>query len=94
VQLECHKQRTLQITYHITSSTIEIKSCLSKNYAVGDKVLLILNADERRIHPKMEAPTRGPFAITAVHSNGTVNIHRGQTTETINIRRVKPYISK
>jgi hypothetical protein len=40
----------------------------------------------------MDAPTRGPFTITAAHNNGAVAINHGRITETINICRIKPYI--
>jgi hypothetical protein len=61
------------------------------NYAPGDQVLIILDADERHGQLKMSKPTRGSFTVTAVHTNGTVDITRGRTTETITIRRIKPF---
>jgi hypothetical protein len=73
------------------SNTKENQLHLNWTYAPGDQVLIILNADERRCQPKMSPPTRGPFTITAVHPNGTVDIHCSRTTETINIRRIKPF---
>ncbi len=69
----------------------ENQSRLNKQYLPGDKILIVLDADERRSQPKMNAPTKGPFTITRVHTNGTVEITRGRVTETINIRRIKPY---
>jgi hypothetical protein len=73
------------------SNTKENQSRLNSNYALGDQVLIILDADERRSQPKMSTPTQGPFTTTAVHPNGTVDIHRSRATETINIRRLKPF---
>jgi hypothetical protein len=73
------------------SNTKENKTRINKTYNVGDKILLVLDADERRSQPKMDKPTRGPFKITQVHNNGTVTINRGTFTETINIRRIKPF---
>jgi hypothetical protein len=55
------------------------------------EVLIVLDQDERRSQPKLNQPTKGPLTIETVHTNGTVDIHRGQFTETINIRRLKPF---
>ena len=68
------------------SNTKENKSRLNKQYAPGEQVLIILDADEHRSQPKMSAPTKGPFTITQVNPNGTVKINRGNVAETINIR--------
>jgi hypothetical protein len=84
------KVRATQAT---ASNIKENKSRLPLQYATGDKVLIILDADERRDRPKLDRPTKGPFTITNVHDNGTVKINRGRYTETINIRRVKPYFT-
>jgi hypothetical protein len=73
------------------SNAKENATRFAKHYAVGDTILLVLDADERRSQPKMNKPTRGPYTITAVHDNGTVTINRGNYTETINIRRIKPF---
>jgi hypothetical protein len=73
------------------SNSRENKARLAKTYMVGDQVLIVLDADERRGQPKMDRPTRGPVAVTQVHDNGTVTIDHGSFTETINIRRIKPY---
>jgi hypothetical protein len=72
----------------IASNVRENKSRIDKQYAVGDKVLLILDADERRNKPKLDRPTKGPFTITKVYENGTVTINRGRYMETIHIRRL------
>lgn len=42
------------------------KSRLQKQYAPGDRVLIVLDADERRSQCKRSAPTKGPFTITRV----------------------------
>jgi hypothetical protein len=73
------------------SNNKENQARLNKTYSPGDNILIILDADERRSQPKMSTPTRGPFQITKVHNNGTVDIRRGNVIETINIRRIKPY---
>jgi len=70
-----------------------LKSRITKQYLPGDQVLIVLDPDERRSHPKMSKPTKGPYAITRIHTNGTVDINRGNFIETINIRRLKPFIT-
>jgi hypothetical protein len=69
----------------------ENQSRNNKHYSPGDQILIIFDADERRSQPKMNKPTKGPYTITKVNTNGTVEIQHGATTETINIRRIKPY---
>lgn len=72
----------------------ENQSRLPKEYSPGDKILIILYADEQRSQPGMNTPTRGLFTITQVNNmNGTVKISRGNRTETINIRHIKPFYS-
>jgi hypothetical protein len=73
------------------SNSKENSTRINKEYKIGDKILLVLGTDELRSQPKMDKPTRGPFLITNVHNNGTVTINRGNFTETINIRRIKPF---
>jgi len=57
-------------------------------YKIGDKVLYL-------IQPKgkyTENPYKGPYEITKVNTNGTVQVNMGAIYETINIRLLKPYI--
>jgi transposase InsO family protein len=75
------------------SNNKENKARVEKLYSIGDQVLITLDADERRERPKLDRPTKGPFTITEVHNNGTITINRGRYTETINIRRVKPFFT-
>jgi hypothetical protein len=75
------------------SNNKENKTRVEKLYSIGDKVLITLDADERRERPKLDRPTKGPFTITAVHNNGTITINRGRYAETINIRRIKPFFT-
>jgi hypothetical protein len=86
--IQNERQKTLA-----ASNAKENKSRVTKHYLPGDQVLIVLDPDERRSQPKMSKPTKGPYAITRVHPNGTVDINRGNFTETINIRRLKPFIS-
>jgi hypothetical protein len=39
----------------------------------------------------MNTPTCGPYTITKVNTNGTVEINHGRIIETINLRRLKPF---
>ena len=42
--------------------------------------------------PKLTDPRTGPFEITKVHNNGTVEIQKGPSvTKLVNIRRLTPY---
>jgi hypothetical protein len=67
---------------------------LDKQYAIGEKVLLVLDADEHCNKPKLDRPTKGPFTVTKVYTNSTVAINHGRYTETINICRLKPYFTQ
>jgi hypothetical protein len=84
INQECRKQLE-------ASNNKENKTRINKNYLPGDQVLIVLDSDERRSQPKLNQPTKGPYTITRVHTNGTVEIDRGHFTETINIRRLKPF---
>ncbi len=68
VNNERHKSAT-------ASNERENRSRLHKTYVPGDKVLIVLDQNERRSQPKLHQPTKGPFTIAAVHTNGTVDIN-------------------
>jgi transposase InsO family protein len=57
-------------------------------YSVGDQVLLTRPG----IRPKLSTPRTGPHSVLRVHENGTVKIRRGHIEETVNIRRLTPYV--
>ena len=66
----------------------ENKRRIPHEYKIGDKVLYL-------IQPKgkyNENPYKGPYEITKINNNGTVQIHKGAIYETVNIRLLKPYI--
>ena len=70
------------------SNAKENKSRLKHQYHVKDKVLLTRPG----VVPKLDEPRTGPFQITKVHNNGTVEIQKGPSvTQTVNIRRLTPY---
>jgi len=73
------------------SNQRENRGRINKQYSPGDQILIVMDADERRGHPKMKAPTKGPYPVTRVYTNGTIQIKRGNVSETIHIRRLKPY---
>ena len=80
-----HKLRQAQI-----DNARENKSRIAHSYAVGDLVLIQLN---KRTLPKLACPTEGPYRVIKVHLNGTVVIQRGSYAETINIRRLLPFLA-
>jgi len=41
-----------------------------------------------------ENPYKGPYEITKVNTNGTVQLHMVAVYETVNIRLLKPYYEK
>ena len=57
------------------------------DYRIGGEVL-IKRVGGRKLDPKFE----GPFSITQVYTNGTVEIRRSpQVFERLNIRRLVPF---
>ena len=56
-------------------------------YNKGDKVLL-KNAWKTEISQNAYLE---PYTITAVRNNGTVRAHKGEITDTFNIRNITPY---
>ena len=39
----------------------------------------------------MQCPTKGPYRVLKVKTNGTVRIRRGNYNEIIHVRRLKPF---
>ena len=56
-------------------------------YTIGDKVLI-----KRGNENKYETPYQGPYTITSVNENGTVRMLIKNVEDTVNIRRLTPYI--
>ena len=71
--------------------TRENATRLSHNYRVGERVLIIMDASERRSQRKIGEVTKGPYMILKINPNGTVEIQRDNYRETISIRRIKPF---
>ena len=61
------------------------------NYKVGDRILTFCSRSERTYTRKLNSPTKGPFVITKVYKNGTVEIEKKGFFERINIRHIKPH---
>ena len=66
----------------------ENKTRVEHVYKEGDLVYLLLDLKTRA---KMKRPTMGPYPIIQVRDNGTVVIQRGAYSETVNIRRLRPF---
>ena len=57
------------------------------DYQIGDQVLIT----SKDITRKLNCPTKGPFRIIQVYTNGTVRVQNGAVSERVNIRRCIPY---
>ena len=62
---------------------------IPKEYKNGNLVIM-----ERLKARKYERPYDGPFRITKVYDNGTVQIQKGIISERVNIRRIFPYTTE
>jgi hypothetical protein len=60
----------------------ENASGINHDYKVGDKVLLKKPGKHLR---KLEAPITGPHTLTAIYTNGTQHIQKGNVNERVNI---------
>ena len=80
--IRARKQRLIQ-----KNNKNENKSRIPHNYHVNDKVML-----RKGTEYKYESPFSGPHQILQVNTNGTVRLQVGSVTDTINIRRIQPYI--
>ena len=56
-------------------------------YQEGDLVLL-----KRGTENKYESPFEGPYSILRVHDNRTVRLQKGAVSDTVNIRRITPFV--
>jgi hypothetical protein len=61
---------------------------ITHDYKIGDKVLLKKPGKHLR---KLEAPRTRPNTVTAIYTNGTLRIQKGNVNERVNIRRLFPY---
>ena len=65
----------------------ENRGRIAHKYKKGDKVLL----NNEGILRKLASPRDGPYTITRVYDNGTVQLQQGPISEQVNIRRISPY---
>ena len=72
------------------SNEKENKSRIPYEYKVGDQVLL----ETPGILRKLSTPRTGPYPVTQVYNNGTVQIQKGIVKERVNIRRIAPFQTK
>ena len=94
VKIDWERIKAIKQSAAIKNNASENSSRIHHNYQVGDQVLIVLDAHERRSQSKLQSPTRGPYVITKVYNNGTVKIIRGSYEEIIHIRRLKPFHPK
>ena len=65
------------------------KKRLDYAYKVGDKILIVKDG----IFRKAESPKqKEPWAITTVHTNGTIRVDCGTKSEQIHVQRVEPFL--
>ena len=65
----------------------ENRSRVAHEYKEGDQVYV----KKPGILRKLEAPREGPYPISKVFNNGTVDVKRGAVTERTNMRRITPH---
>ena len=58
-------------------------------YTMGQKVLVRKGTEN-----KYEQPFAGPYTILKVNQNGTVELQMGAITDTVNIRRIEPFVDE
>ena len=69
------------------SNNTENKSQVLYDYKVGEHILL----NTPGILRKLSTPRTGPYPVTKVCNNGTIQIQKGIVSERVNIRRVSPF---
>ena len=69
------------------SNQKENKSGIPYECKVGYQVL----SEAYGILRKLSTPRTGPYPVTQVYNNGTVQIQKGIVTEQVNIRRISPF---
>ena len=68
----------------------ENRNRIEHQYNPGDKILL----RKEGILRKLSAPRKGPFKVSTVYDNGTVDIKKRAVKERVNIRRITPFFGK
>ena len=60
---------------------------VSHDHAIGDQVYVKIDGIKQKLDNKQHVPYR----ITQIHTNGTVQIQKGNVNKHINIRRLEPH---
>ena len=82
--LQLRDRRQALIDYNLRRENARRRN---HDYKVGDFVLEMVDNPT-----KLGYPTKGPFRITQIHTNGTITIQRRpHVTDRVNIRRFRPY---
>lgn len=69
----------------------ENRGRIPHQYKIGDKVCL----ERSRLRAaKLDQIRDGPYIVSKVNTNGTLEITKGVVTQVVNIRRVKPYFQE
>lgn len=91
IKIDWMKLKAMKQQSALQNNIKENKTRIDHEYQVGDKVLIVLDTQERKNRAKLNTPTKGPYTIIKIFNNGTVTIRREAYDEIINIRRLKPY---
>jgi uncharacterized radical SAM superfamily protein len=75
----------------IVNNDKENKNRLIYQYNVRDLVLIVVTPYERAKKAKLSSPTKGPYEVLRVYTNGNIRIRRGKYNEDISIRCLRPY---
>ena len=87
ITLQANRQRLIDRRLLKANSTR-----IRHDYKVGEQVL---KRNVLSLSDKLQPRFKGPYIVSAVHTNGTVTVKLNDvTTERLNIRRVKPYKDK
>ena len=73
----------------IKNNIRENKNCIDHVYKKGDRILI----KNQQSSKYAQQTYSGPYNITAVNTNGTVNVQKGIIEEPWNIRNIRPYMS-
>ena len=76
---------------HDKNNIKENENRIKYERTVGDLFCVVKDQDELSKERKLDKPTEGPHAILIVHSNAEVTIQRGDHSERISVRRLKPH---
>jgi len=73
----------------VKNNNKENQARISHTCKVGDQVLL----EKPGKTNKLEAPCTGPYTVTHIYTNGTIQIQKGTISECVNIRHISPFFS-